>query len=189
MCEIAGGERPLRTEQGSDDRRAVGRVGSGSRLGRSICGVASCADRRHPDARSCWLSGSWPPRRPPPSARTGAWNRCTSPAWPRAPRCRCCGRTAKRCPRRPRTALGGLLFRNVAPGSRYRVRLSSTGEESGPITVHTQTRGAVGSQHLQTVDPEQRIPVPDDARRHPAGDRRPPADLPADEAQRRGIRR
>jgi predicted acyl esterase len=34
--------------------------------------------------------------------------------------------------------LGGLLFRNVAPGRRYRVRLSSTGEESGPITVHTQ---------------------------------------------------
>ena len=35
-------------------------------------------------------------------------------------------------------SLGGLLFRNVAPGRRYRVRLSSTGEESGPITVHTQ---------------------------------------------------
>jgi predicted acyl esterase len=34
--------------------------------------------------------------------------------------------------------LGGLLFRNVAPGRRYRVRLSSTGEESAPITVHTQ---------------------------------------------------
>ena len=34
-------------------------------------------------------------------------------------------------------SLGGLLFRNVAPGSRYRVRLSSSGEESGPITVHT----------------------------------------------------
>jgi predicted acyl esterase len=35
-------------------------------------------------------------------------------------------------------SLGGLLFRKVAPGKRYRVRLSSTGEESGPITVHTQ---------------------------------------------------
>ncbi len=34
--------------------------------------------------------------------------------------------------------LGGLLFRNVAPGKRYRVKLSSTGEESEPITVHTQ---------------------------------------------------
>ncbi|MGO9487450.1 MAG: CocE/NonD family hydrolase [Solirubrobacteraceae bacterium] len=35
-------------------------------------------------------------------------------------------------------SLGGLLFRNVAPAKRYRVRLSETGEESGPITVHTQ---------------------------------------------------
>jgi uncharacterized protein len=34
--------------------------------------------------------------------------------------------------------LGGLLFRNVAPGTRYRVRLSATAEEAGPITVHTQ---------------------------------------------------
>jgi hypothetical protein len=35
-------------------------------------------------------------------------------------------------------SLGGLLFRDVAPGKRYRVRLSSTGEESERITVHTQ---------------------------------------------------
>jgi predicted acyl esterase len=35
-------------------------------------------------------------------------------------------------------SLGGLLFRHVAPGRRYRVRLSSSGEEAGPITVHTQ---------------------------------------------------
>ncbi len=32
---------------------------------------------------------------------------------------------------------GGLLFRNVTPGSRYRVRLTSNGEEQGPITVHS----------------------------------------------------
>src|SRR5580704_6712916 len=36
-------------------------------------------------------------------------------------------------------SLGGLLFRHVAPGRRYRVRLSSTAEQSGPITVHSQT--------------------------------------------------
>jgi hypothetical protein len=36
-------------------------------------------------------------------------------------------------------SLGGLLFRKVAPGKHYRVRLTSTAEESGPITVHTQT--------------------------------------------------
>jgi predicted acyl esterase len=32
---------------------------------------------------------------------------------------------------------GGLLFREVTPGSRYRVRVASTSEESGPITVHS----------------------------------------------------
>jgi uncharacterized protein len=35
-------------------------------------------------------------------------------------------------------SLGGLLFRKIAPGKHYRVRLTSTSEESGPITVHTQ---------------------------------------------------
>jgi predicted acyl esterase len=35
-------------------------------------------------------------------------------------------------------ALGGLLFRHVTPAKHYRVRLISTSEESGPITVHTQ---------------------------------------------------
>ncbi len=34
-------------------------------------------------------------------------------------------------------SLGGLLFRKVKPGSGYRVLLNSTGEESSPITVHT----------------------------------------------------
>jgi predicted acyl esterase len=34
-------------------------------------------------------------------------------------------------------SLGGLLFRNVAPGTGYRVRLASTGEASGRITVHS----------------------------------------------------
>jgi predicted acyl esterase len=34
-------------------------------------------------------------------------------------------------------SLGGLLFRNVTPGTGYRVHLTSTGEASGPITVHS----------------------------------------------------
>jgi predicted acyl esterase len=34
-------------------------------------------------------------------------------------------------------SLGGLLFRNVTPGSGYRVRLAPNGAESGPITVHS----------------------------------------------------
>jgi predicted acyl esterase len=35
-------------------------------------------------------------------------------------------------------ALGGLLFRNVAPEPGYRTRLTSTAEEVGPITVYSQ---------------------------------------------------
>ena len=35
-------------------------------------------------------------------------------------------------------SLGGLLFRNVKPGSGYRVRLISNGETSEPITVHSE---------------------------------------------------
>ncbi len=31
---------------------------------------------------------------------------------------------------------GGLLFRNVKPGSGYRVQLASSGEESGKLQVH-----------------------------------------------------
>jgi predicted acyl esterase len=34
-------------------------------------------------------------------------------------------------------SLGGLLFRNVPPGSGYRVRLDPRGPESGPIAVHS----------------------------------------------------
>ncbi len=34
-------------------------------------------------------------------------------------------------------SIGGLLFRNVQPGSGYRVRLDSSGQESGPVTVHS----------------------------------------------------
>ena len=34
-------------------------------------------------------------------------------------------------------SLGGLLFRDVPPGSGYRVRLASSGEQSGPLTVHS----------------------------------------------------
>jgi predicted acyl esterase len=36
-------------------------------------------------------------------------------------------------------SLGGLLFRNVAPGKKYRVSVASSGETSEPITVHKNT--------------------------------------------------
>src|SRR5690349_6742840 len=34
-------------------------------------------------------------------------------------------------------SLGGVLFRNVAPGDGYRVRLDPSGPASAPLTVHT----------------------------------------------------
>jgi uncharacterized protein len=37
----------------------------------------------------------------------------------------------------PADSLGGLLFRNVPPGSGYRVRTAAGGSESGPVTVHS----------------------------------------------------
>jgi uncharacterized protein len=37
----------------------------------------------------------------------------------------------------PADSLGGLLFRSVAPGTGYRVRVYPRGAESGPITVHS----------------------------------------------------
>ena len=61
-------------------------------------------------------------------------------------------------------SLGGLLFRNVQPGSGYRVIRSSNGEESAPLTVHTdaaapwdpssydQTISDNGYQYLTTRD-------------------------------------
>ncbi len=61
-------------------------------------------------------------------------------------------------------SLGGLLFRNVKPGSGYRVRLAPHGAESGPLTVHSdaaapwdpsvdnQTITDSGYQYLTTRD-------------------------------------
>src|SRR6266480_4386246 len=48
--------------------------------------------------------------------------------------------------------LGGLLFRNVPPGDGYRVRLATTNETSGPLTVLT-TQAAPPSTDIynQTV--------------------------------------
>src|SRR5437763_16797143 len=49
-------------------------------------------------------------------------------------------------------SLGGLLFRNVTPGSGYRVRLSGTGTESGPLTVlSTQSAPPSTDVYNQTI--------------------------------------
>src|SRR5919108_2751346 len=47
--------------------------------------------------------------------------------------------------------LGGILFRNVPPGDGYRVRLGTTGETSGPLTVLT-TQSAPPSTDVYNQD-------------------------------------
>ena len=72
-------------------------------------------------------------------------------------------------------SLGGLIFRNVAPGSGYRVRPAAGGTASGPLTVLSDAAGAAEHERLQPVDPVARLRLPDHARRHQAVDLRPPA--------------
>ncbi|HEX6392853.1 MAG TPA: CocE/NonD family hydrolase [Acidimicrobiales bacterium] len=47
------------------------------------------------------------------------------------------GTTVPNVPAQTADSLGGVLFRNVPPGSGYRVRLEPNGPESGPLTVYT----------------------------------------------------
>src|SRR4051794_36422401 len=48
--------------------------------------------------------------------------------------------------------LGGVLFRNVTPGDGYRVRLDTTNETSGPLTVlTTQSAPPSTDSYDQTV--------------------------------------
>ena len=54
---------------------------------------------------------------------------------------------------RPANRSGGLLFRNVKPGSGYRVRPAAGGEASSPLTVLSTQPGAAEHRHLQPVDP------------------------------------
>jgi predicted acyl esterase len=50
------------------------------------------------------------------------------------------------------SSLGGLLFRNVAPGDGYRVRPAGGGEESGPLTVlSTQAAPPTTDVYNQTI--------------------------------------
>jgi predicted acyl esterase len=51
--------------------------------------------------------------------------------------------------------LGGVLFRNVPPGDDYSVRLETTGETAGPLTVMTtQSAPPSAEVHDQQIDPD-----------------------------------
>ncbi len=74
-------------------------------------------------------------------------------------------------------ALGGLLFRNVAPGSHYSVKPELDRRRIRRRSPSTRRPRAPWNRSIyrQSI-PASGYGVPDDARRHPAGDRRPPAD-------------
>jgi hypothetical protein len=49
-------------------------------------------------------------------------------------------------------ALGGVLFRHIAPGKKYRLKLTSPAEESGPLVVHSQNPKGWGAKgYKQTI--------------------------------------
>jgi predicted acyl esterase len=87
-------------------------------------------------------------------------------------------------------SLGGLLFRNVAPGKGYRVRLAPRGAESGPLTVHSdaakpwdpgiynQKIKDGGYQYLTTRDGTQ-LAIDVWTPTHPAGEPGLPSPIPA----------
>ncbi len=132
------GSVALRSEQGGGDRRGVGRVGGACRL------VAASAPRRRAligviptlVVLAVWLVAA--ATASAFSAQGSVEQVYVTGLAPSAQMSllRSNGETVST---QTADSLGGLLFRHVAPKRRYRVRLSSTGEESGPITVHKQT--------------------------------------------------
>ena len=174
IADVRNGRVPLRAKLAGGDRRALGRVGGGSRFVTSsalrrrarigapvtlataavwlVAAAAASAFSAHGSVEQVYVTGL------APSAQMSLL--------------RSNGETVST---QTADSLGGLLFRDVAPGRRYRVRLNSTRRRIGADHRPHASRRAVGSRHLQAVDPGQRLHLPDDARRHPAGDRRPPA--------------
>ena len=140
-------------------------------------------------ATAAMLCGEWPsacrlpvPRHRRRSPRTAAPSRCTSPASHRRRRCRSSTPAGQTVATQSADSLGGLLFRNVTPGTGYRVRRVSDGRESAPLTVHSERRRR-GTRASTTSRSRQRLHVPHHPRRHAARDRRAPADEPGGRAR------
>ena len=72
-------------------------------------------------------------------------------------------------------AEGGLLFREVTPGDGYRVRLTETGETSGPLTVLTKQSAPPSTSVYDQSIPGRRLRLPDHPGRHQARVFGPPA--------------
>ena len=152
--------------------RSRGRAGGhgGERGAASLASLERRSTRRRPRRR----------RSPRPAARA----RCTSPASRRRRRCRsstAAGTTV--ATQSAELARRAAVPRTCRRPAGYRVRRVSDGAQSGALTVHSEQRGAVEPGDLQPVDPEQRLHVPHDPRRHEARDQRAPADEPGGRAR------
>ena len=82
------------------------------------------------------------------------------------------GRNGRVLAVRSADSLGGVLFRNLPPGTGYRVRLASGRAGSGAIEGAVHASGASQHESLPAINLCRRLRVHHDARRHPARDRR-----------------
>jgi predicted acyl esterase len=136
-CAKQEGVGTLRIEHGSDDRPVVGRVGGGGHLveasavwRRALIGVAPALAMLAGLLVTAATASAF-------SAQGSVEQVYVTGLAPGA-QMSLLGKKGETVSTRTADSLGGLLFRKVAPGKLYKVRLSSTSEESGPITVRTQ---------------------------------------------------
>ncbi|HEX9482699.1 MAG TPA: CocE/NonD family hydrolase [Solirubrobacteraceae bacterium] len=127
----------MRIEQDADDRRGVGRVGGGGRFvtagalrRRALIGVVPALA-----VLAVWLVTA---ATASAFSVQGSVEQVDVTGLAPGAQMSLLGRKGETVSTQTADSLGGLLFRKVAPGRLYKVRLSSTSEESGPITVHTQ---------------------------------------------------
>jgi uncharacterized protein len=127
----------LRIEQGSDDRLVVGRVGDGSHVvtgsavwRRALTGIAPVLAA----LAVCLVTAATASAFSAQGSVEQVYVTGLSPGAQMS----LLGKKGETVSTQTADSLGGLLFRKVAPGKDYQVRLSSTSEVSGPITVRTQ---------------------------------------------------
>jgi uncharacterized protein len=135
--DVGDGRASLRAEPASADRRALGRGGGGSRL---VTASASARRARIGTVVALAAAAVWLVAAASASAFSAHGSVEQVYVTGLAPGAQMSLLRASGATVSTQTAdsLGGLLFRHVAAGTRYRVRLTSTREVSGPITVHTQ---------------------------------------------------
>ena len=140
-------------------------------------GPAACPAPSTPQPHSRCSSCSSPwrptrtPRRPRPSTPRAAWSRSTSPAPRPARRCASSTPTGDEVATQPAGELGGAVFREVRPGSGYRVTQGDRVVAAADGALHAL--GPARPERLRPDDPRPRLRLPDDPRRDAARHQRP----------------